>query len=120
MHSLLCIIEDVTSLVEDVVEGLEGLEEVLGIFLDLTKAFECEHHKILLIKPEGFGVCGLVLEWIESHLRGKKSVYRLPTHYPLKLTSQMEYRKGPFWVSVLFFLTYVNNVDQSVRDGKVF
>lgn len=49
-------------------EGLERLKEVLRILLDLFNAFDCVHHKVLLQKLEGSGVCFVALEWIKSYL----------------------------------------------------
>lgn len=60
-----CTADAVTSLIDDIAEGLERREEVLTIFLDLSKAFNYVHHRILLKKLEGFGVCDLALEWIK-------------------------------------------------------
>lgn len=40
-------------------------------FLDLTKAFDCVNHKILLSKAAYFGIQGPELKWMESYLSGR-------------------------------------------------
>ena len=63
-------------------EGLDLKLKVGGVFLDISKAFDCVDHDILLRKLEYYGFRDRTLMWLESYLtnrtqfvktKGKKS-----------------------------------------------
>jgi hypothetical protein len=44
----------------------------IGIFLDLTKAYDVLNHTILLSKFNSYGIRGVVNLWFESYLSHRK------------------------------------------------
>ena len=46
--------------------------KVIGIFLDLQKAFDTVQHDILLTKLQNYGIRGVMLNWLENYLHNRK------------------------------------------------
>jgi hypothetical protein len=47
-------------------------EYVVGIFCDISKAFDCVSHDLLLMKLQYYGVQGILLQWFKSYLHYRK------------------------------------------------
>lgn len=56
---------------ESILQALESKNYVMGLFLDLTKAYDCVNHHLLLKKLKLYGVTGGVLTWLESYSSGR-------------------------------------------------
>lgn len=56
------------NLVKTVTQALNGKTPITALFLDLSKAFDCVHHSILLKKLETYGIRGKAYDWMESYL----------------------------------------------------
>ena len=65
VHAMLNFINHVASAIDDHCH-------TLGIFLDLSKAFDTIDYDILLHKLSHYGIRGKALEWFGSYLRGRK------------------------------------------------
>ena len=52
--------------------AIDRNEYCIGVFIDLSKAFDTLNHEILLRKLELYGVRGLALKWFTSYLNNRQ------------------------------------------------
>jgi len=96
-HALLQLVEDIT-------KSFEQGSYTLGVFIDLSKAFDTVDHKILFAKLRYYGISGKYYEWICSYLTNRKQYV---TYQDNRRTTELHISclLGP-----LLFLLYVNDL----------
>ena len=62
----------ITQLINQINNDFENNEFTIGIFIDLSKAFDTVEHRILLKKLIHYGVKGNNIRWFESYLTNRK------------------------------------------------
>ena len=68
-----------TELVDNVCRSFNENKYTLGVFIDLSKAFDTVDHTILLKKLKLYGIKGNNLKWFESYLRSRKQYIEINT-----------------------------------------
>jgi len=66
-HSVTLALIDV---IDNLYENLDNQNKVIGIYLDLQKAFDTVNHDILLNKLHNYGIRGVVYDWFRNYLSG--------------------------------------------------
>ena len=62
----------ILQLVNQITEAFSQGKYILGIFLDLSKAFDIVNHNILLEKLKAYGIQSENLKWFRSYLSNRK------------------------------------------------
>ena len=62
----------VVNLVDEILKGFDQNKFTLGVFIDLSKAFDTVDHKILIRKLELYGIRNNNLKWFKNYLTGRK------------------------------------------------
>ena len=95
----------VISLVEKVSHSLDTGKIVVGVFLDLEKAFDTIDYKILLDKLYAHGIRNNIYEWFKSYLANRSQyVIHNKSKSEIKILPTV-YLKALFWA--LFCLYFI-------------
>ena len=66
--------EAILELIDNVSVAIESNEYTIGIFWDLSKAFDTVNHVIPLHKRQHYGVRGNTLEWFRNYLTCRRQI----------------------------------------------
>ena len=84
----------------------------VGVFLDLSKAFDTVNHVILVNKLEHYGIRGLELDWIRSYFSNTKQYVEYNGHCSLRDEISCGVPQGSI-LRPLFFLLYINDINNA-------
>ena len=95
--------------VDTVTNALDRKETVVGVSLDLSKAFDMVSHMILMEKCDKYGIRGVAKEWSISYLNGRKHYV---SYNGIKSNKEMISYGVPqgFIPGPLLFLIYINDL----------
>uniref|UniRef100_A0A1B6IB92 Reverse transcriptase domain-containing protein n=1 Tax=Homalodisca liturata TaxID=320908 RepID=A0A1B6IB92_9HEMI len=64
----------IVDLFEHIVDNIEAGNNVVGVQLDLSKAFDCLSHDLIIRKLFHLGIQGTALSWFSAYLEGRRQV----------------------------------------------
>lgn len=108
----------VLEFITDTIEALENRKSTLGIFLDLSKAFDTINHNILLRKLYYYGIRGIAFDWVKSYLSNRSQYVQYQNcnsvHMPIVCGVPQGSVLGP-----LLFLIYMNDLPNCLESKSV-
>ena len=101
-HALINFIRNVTN-------AIDNEEVMLGIFLDLSKAFDTLDHDILIYKLHLYGIRGIVLELFKSYLLNRRQFVTLNGYKSENKVLKCGVPQGSI-LGPLLFILYINDL----------
>ena len=110
-------IHAITEFMTEILKGHENKKFTLGVFLDLSKAFDTIDHNILLHKLQHYGVRGLPLQWFKSYLTDRKQFVEYKDTKSKILPIDCGVPQGSV-LGPLLFIVYVNDLPKVLSQCK--
>ena len=102
----------------ELVDGIQKVfeenpyDQVLSVFLDLSKAFDTIDHQILFEKFSHYGIDGIALRWFQSYLSNRKQYITLEGIESDKMDISVGVPQGSI-LGPLVFLIYINDAHRA-------
>ncbi len=101
-HALIQLVNYISS-------ALDNKKFALGVFLDLSKAFDTVSHNILIAKLSRYGVEDVALRWFRSYLANREQYVYLEGYTSMKSQIMIGVPQGSI-LGPLLFLIYINDM----------
>jgi retron-type reverse transcriptase len=100
----------IIELTNKLTKAIDSGEFIIGIFLDLSKAFDTINHRILIQKLEHYGIRGVAQLWFQNYLTNRKQIVKYNQVRSKEMLIQTGVPQGSILGPILFLL-YMNDIE---------
>lgn len=97
------------SLINNIQSNIDQRRTCSAIFVDVSKAFDCVPHDVLLLKLDRYGVRGNAHTLIESYLSNRKQIVEINGHRSSEKVINYGVPQGSI-LGPLLFIIYINDI----------
>ena len=95
----------ITEFIDKITKAIDKGQYTIGIFLDLSKAFDTINHTILIKKLEYYGIRGIALKWFQNYLTNRKQIVKYNDITSEAMTITAGFLKAQYWGHYYFYYT---------------